>query len=200
MAIDEPGAIGGAPFRAAAQRRTAGRNFLVSRGMTAQPSGEENYGLPLRQRRSRRSRPSARSAIFRGRMRAWPDRATITEDMRPPRRTGSGRKEHERRHAFVSGHDMTRWLGTMPDRWPRYPLFLPASRRRGPSMTERFQEESDQGQQRVETSQRRVSRPPLMTGLAAIRSICSGPLPAVCRDGVRRARCSRRTVRVGPRL
>lgn len=108
MAIDEPGAIGGAPFRAAAQRRTAGRNFLVSRGMTAQPSGEENYGLPLRQRRSRRSRPSARSAIFRGRMRAQPDRATITENMRPPRRAGSGRKEHERRHAFVLGHDMTR--------------------------------------------------------------------------------------------
>lgn len=49
--------------------------------MTAQPSGEENYGPLLRHSRSRRSRPSARSAIFRGRMRARPDRTPITETM-----------------------------------------------------------------------------------------------------------------------
>ncbi|CDG39819.1 hypothetical protein ASAP_1774 [Asaia bogorensis] len=89
------------PVGTEAQRRTAGRNFLVSRGMTAQPSGEENYGPLLRHGRSRRSRPSARSAILRGGMRARPDRAHITETMatRAPRKCRPGRGRH--RHALL---------------------------------------------------------------------------------------------------
>ncbi|TJW07138.1 MAG: hypothetical protein E5W82_24640 [Mesorhizobium sp.] len=36
-------------------------DFVVSRGMAAQPSGEESRSELLRHRRSRRSRPSVRS-------------------------------------------------------------------------------------------------------------------------------------------
>ncbi|TIM31610.1 MAG: hypothetical protein E5Y63_06235 [Mesorhizobium sp.] len=36
-------------------------DFVVSRGMTAQPAGEESRSAPLPHRRSRRSRPSVRS-------------------------------------------------------------------------------------------------------------------------------------------
>ncbi|WP_207899804.1 hypothetical protein [Acetobacter aceti] len=115
MAIGQTEAIGGASFRAAAQRRTAGRNFLDARGMTAQPSGEENYGPQLRHSRSRRSRPPARSAILRGSMRARPDRAHITETMatRAPRkcRLRRGRLRHAR---FPPLH--TARSGTAPHR------------------------------------------------------------------------------------
>lgn len=58
--------------------------------MTAQPAGEENYGPLLRHSRSRRSRPSARSAILRGSMRARPDRAHITENYGDPRHASLG--------------------------------------------------------------------------------------------------------------
>lgn len=102
------------PAGTEAQRRTAGRNFLDARGMTAQPSGEENYGPLLRHGRSRRSCPSARSAIFRGRMRARPDRAHITEDMMPPRRAGSGREKARHRHLAVPAVTMTRSRGRVP--------------------------------------------------------------------------------------
>ncbi|PWR19953.1 hypothetical protein DKG75_16025 [Zavarzinia compransoris] len=63
MAIDRPEAIDAAPARR--PKRSGGwqpGNFLVSRGMTAQPAGEERRSAPLPHRRSRRSRPSARSA------------------------------------------------------------------------------------------------------------------------------------------
>src|SRR3546814_3284427 len=43
------------------ERRTATGDFVASRGMTAQPAGEESRSARLRHRRSRRSRHSARS-------------------------------------------------------------------------------------------------------------------------------------------
>jgi len=64
MAIGWPEAIDGAPRRGL----TAKEGFLVSRGMTAQPAGEESLTRLLRHRRSRRSRPSARSGHWRGRL------------------------------------------------------------------------------------------------------------------------------------
>ncbi|TPJ35902.1 hypothetical protein FJ432_28065 [Mesorhizobium sp. B2-6-5] len=42
-------------------KRSGGRygsDFVVARGMTAQPAGEESRDVPLRHRRPRRSRPS----------------------------------------------------------------------------------------------------------------------------------------------
>jgi len=53
------------PQRSGGWRR---RDFVVSRGMTAQPAGEESRDQPLWLRRSRRSRPSARSGHWRGRL------------------------------------------------------------------------------------------------------------------------------------
>ncbi|TCS31148.1 hypothetical protein EDC15_11776 [Acetobacter aceti NBRC 14818] len=53
-------------MQAGATRRTAARNFVDARGMTAQPAEEESCGTPLRQSRARRSRSSGRSAISRG--------------------------------------------------------------------------------------------------------------------------------------
>ena len=64
MAIDRPEVIDGAPRRG----WTAKEGFLVPRGMTAQPAGEESLTRLLRHRRSRRSRPSARSGHWRGRL------------------------------------------------------------------------------------------------------------------------------------
>ena len=46
---------------AEAERRTAAGGFLASRGRPALPVGEESCPPPLRQRRSRRSRPPVRS-------------------------------------------------------------------------------------------------------------------------------------------
>ncbi|QHP74068.1 hypothetical protein EI171_02845 [Bradyrhizobium sp. LCT2] len=54
MVIDRPEAIDGAPRRG---RSASGgwqqNDFLVSRGMAAQPAGEESRSAPLRHRRSR---------------------------------------------------------------------------------------------------------------------------------------------------
>ena len=64
MAIGWPEAIDGAPRRGL----TAKEGFLASRGMTAQPAGDESSTPLLRHRRLRRSRPSARSGHWRGRL------------------------------------------------------------------------------------------------------------------------------------
>ena len=83
------------------------RDFLASRGMTAPrgphatcrvgwgPAGEESHDAPLWQRRSRRSRPWARSAHWRGRLERSTDgyrtgmmatRRNLTEDRPDPLR------------------------------------------------------------------------------------------------------------------
>ncbi len=67
MAIVSPETTGGAPACRPEQRGgRQDRNFVASRGMTAQPAGEESCGPPLRHSRARRSRSSGRSAISRG--------------------------------------------------------------------------------------------------------------------------------------
>ena len=82
MAINRPEAIGAAPALGAPvalarwggdcrPKQSGGRRsseFLVSRGMTPQASGEESRCAAVAARRSRRSRPSARSGHKRGRM------------------------------------------------------------------------------------------------------------------------------------
>ncbi|RWM32014.1 MAG: hypothetical protein E5Y01_04265 [Mesorhizobium sp.] len=60
MVIDRLEAIAGAPLGRSVSGGWRGNDFVASRGMTAQPSGEESRDTPLRRRRSRRSRPSAR--------------------------------------------------------------------------------------------------------------------------------------------
>ena len=62
MVIDRPEAIVGAPERAAAQRRTAsGRLSCLARNVKRSAAGEESRLDAVAFRRSRRSRPSARS-------------------------------------------------------------------------------------------------------------------------------------------
>ncbi|BAC47214.1 bll1949 [Bradyrhizobium diazoefficiens USDA 110] len=83
MVIDRPEAIDGAPRRG---RSVSGgwqpSDFLVSRGMTAQPAGEESRSAPLRHRRSRRQpsfgqiNPSKRPFGALG-----PNRADIKENV-----------------------------------------------------------------------------------------------------------------------
>jgi hypothetical protein len=53
MAIDGPEATDGASLATEAKRRTAKEDFVVPRGMAAQPAGEESRDGPLRHRRSR---------------------------------------------------------------------------------------------------------------------------------------------------
>ncbi len=74
--------------RAGAQRRMAAGSFLASRGMALAP-GEESCRTPLRQRRSRRSRPSARSGH---------ERPCGTRS-----RTAQGRRHGDRLLQFVRG-------------------------------------------------------------------------------------------------
>jgi hypothetical protein len=69
MAIGWPEAIDGAPRRGL----TAKEGFLVSRGMTAQPTGEESLTRLLRHRRSRRSRLRPDQAIGEA---VWSGRVT----------------------------------------------------------------------------------------------------------------------------
>ena len=85
MAIDWPEAIGAAP--ACRPERSGGwrpGDFLVSRGMPAKPGGEESRSAPLRHRRSRRSRPSARSAHQRGRLERSIRQRTTKENLATP--------------------------------------------------------------------------------------------------------------------
>lgn len=85
MAIGWPEAIGAAPARR--PKRSGGwqpGDFVVSRGMPAQPAGEESRSAPLRHRRSRRSRPSARSAHRRGRLECSIRQRCIEENVAAP--------------------------------------------------------------------------------------------------------------------
>jgi hypothetical protein len=53
MAIKRPEATDDASLATEAKRRTAKEDFVVPRGMTAKPAGEESQTPPLRHRRSR---------------------------------------------------------------------------------------------------------------------------------------------------
>lgn len=111
MAIGRPEAIDGAPRRGL----TAKEGFLVSRGMTAQPAGEESLTRLLRHRRSRRSWPSARSAHRRGRLERS-RHGQITERWRPSHIAN-------RRHGRLTGVVFLRQADVL------YPGLLPPPRR-----------------------------------------------------------------------
>jgi len=114
MAILRPEAIDDAAFTPAAQRRTAARRLsclarnagsgvpgrLVAWGG---PAGEESCRTPLRQRRSRRSRPSARSSQERTRGTQPPDRPgdALTTGSAHKRATAQLGKQHSS-HAGLS--------------------------------------------------------------------------------------------------
>ncbi|RWX69345.1 hypothetical protein EN780_06615 [Mesorhizobium sp. M4B.F.Ca.ET.089.01.1.1] len=75
MRLDGGRKVEGDRWRTRGPKRSGGRrrsDFVASRGMTAQPAGEESRDAPLRNKRLRRSRPSDQKHQSKRPLRCWP--------------------------------------------------------------------------------------------------------------------------------
>ncbi|AZO55797.1 hypothetical protein EJ077_22005 [Mesorhizobium sp. M8A.F.Ca.ET.057.01.1.1] len=103
MVVARRKAIAGAP----GPKRSGGRygsDFVVARGMTAQPAGEESRDVPLRHRRPRRSRSSDQKHQSKRPLSVCsPRQDFIQESWRSWAPTLSGHRRHRWSRSFCHG-------------------------------------------------------------------------------------------------